>query len=77
LVSDRLNAEDPKEMRGVNYGEAYKLNGAGTNQAEGHFFRLRSAGKGQHHHIAAPDLGQRAREKALRERARKGAVWRP
>jgi hypothetical protein len=64
-------------MKRIDYGKAYSVNGAGTNQAEGHFFRLCSAEKGQHHHIAGLYLGQRAREKALRERARKGALWRP
>lgn len=61
-------------MKRIDYDKAYSVNGAGTNQAEGHFFRLCSAEKGQHHHIAGPYLGQRARE---RERARKGALWRP
>jgi hypothetical protein len=63
-------------MKRIDYGKVYSVNGACANQAEGHFFRLCCAEKGRHHHIAGLYLGQRAREKTPRERARKGALWR-
>ncbi len=40
------------EMKRINHQEAYSLDGACTNMAEGFFSRMRRAEIGHHHHIA-------------------------
>jgi transposase-like protein len=55
------------EMRRINHEEAYSLNGACTNAAEGYFSRLRRGEAGHHHHISGPYLLRFAQEAAWRE----------
>jgi transposase-like protein len=55
------------EMRRINHEEAYSLNGACTNMAEGFFSRLRRAEVGHHHHVAGAYLLRYAQEAAWRE----------
>jgi transposase-like protein len=55
------------EMKRVNHEEAYSLNGACTNMAEGFFSRMRRAEIGHHHHIAGAYLLRYAQEAAWRE----------
>jgi hypothetical protein len=40
------------EMKRINHGEAYSLDGACTNWAEEYFSRLRRGEVGHHHHIS-------------------------
>ena len=44
------------EMKRINHGEAYSLDGACTNWAEEYFSRLRRGEMGHHHHISGPYL---------------------
>jgi transposase-like protein len=62
---DALHAK--YEMKRINHSEAYSLNGACTNWAEGYFSRLRRAEIGHHHHIANVYLLRFAQEAAWRE----------
>lgn len=55
------------EVRRINHEEAYSLDGACTNWAEGFFSRLRRAEIGHHHHIAGAYLLRYAQESAWRE----------
>jgi transposase-like protein len=55
------------EMKRINHEEAYSLNGACTNMAEGFFSRLRRAEVGHHHHVAGAYLLRYAQEAAWRE----------
>lgn len=55
------------EMKRINHEEAYSLNGACTNDAEGFFSRLRRAETGHHHHIAGAYLLRYAQEASWRE----------
>jgi hypothetical protein len=65
---DCLQAE--YEMKRINHGEAYSLDGACTNWAEEHFSRLRRGEIGHHHHISGPYLLRHAQEAAWREDSR-------
>lgn len=55
------------EMKRINHQEAYSLDGACTNMAEGYFSRLRRAEIGHHHHVAGVYLLRYAQESAWRE----------
>lgn len=55
------------DMKRINHGEAYSLNGTCTNQAESYFSRLRRAEMGILHHVAGPYLNAYASEMAWRE----------
>ena len=55
------------EMKRINHEEAYSLDGACTNGAEGYFSRLRRAEVGHHHHIAGTYLLRYAQEASWRE----------
>jgi len=55
------------EMKRINHEQAYSLDGACTNLAEGFFSRMRRAEIGHHHHIAGPYLLRYAQEAAWRE----------
>lgn len=55
------------EMKRINHEEAYSMDGACTNMAEGFFSRLRRAELGHHHHIAGPYLLRYAQEGSWRE----------
>jgi len=68
---DRLHAR--YEMKRINHGEAYSLDGACTNWAEEYFSRLRRGEMGHHHHISGPYLLRYAQEAAWREDARRVA----
>jgi transposase-like protein len=59
------------EMKRINHGEAYSLDGACTNWAEEYFSRLRRAEMGHHHHISGPYLLRYAQEAAWREDSRR------
>jgi transposase-like protein len=48
------------EMKRIDHGQAYSVNGACTNLAESYISRLRRSEIGQHYHIAGPHLGQYA-----------------
>lgn len=61
------------EMKRINHGEAYSLDGACTNWAEEYFSRLRRAEIGIHHHISGPYLLRYAQEAAWREDSRRVA----
>jgi hypothetical protein len=61
------------EMKRINHGEAYSLDGACTNWAEEYFSRLRRGEIGHHHHISGPYLVRYAQEAAFREDARRVA----
>ncbi len=66
-ISARFN------IKRINHGEAYSLNGACTNAAESFFSRLRRAETGVHHHIAGPYLNAYATEMAWREDFRRNS----
>jgi transposase-like protein len=55
------------EMKRIDHGEAYSLDGACTNAAEGFFSRMRRAEIGHHHHIAGAYLLRYAQEASWRE----------
>jgi transposase-like protein len=55
------------EMKRIDHGEAYSLDGACTNWAEQFFSRMRRAEIGHHHHVAGPYLLRFAQEAAWRE----------
>ena len=55
------------EMKRINHEEAYSLDGACTNMAEGFFSRLRRAEVGHHHHVAGVYLLRYAQEATWRE----------
>jgi transposase-like protein len=55
------------EMRRIDHEEAYSLDGACTNAAEGYFSRMRRAEIGHHHHVAGPYLLRYAQESSWRE----------
>lgn len=59
------------EMKRINHGEAYSLDGACTNWAEEYSSRLRRDEIGHHHHISGPCLIRYAQEAAWREDARR------
>lgn len=61
------------EMKRINHGEAYSLDGACTNWAEEYFSRLRRGEMGHHHHISGPYLLRYAQEAAWREDSRRVA----
>jgi transposase-like protein len=61
------------EMRRIDHGQAYSLDGACTNWAEEYFSRLRRAEVGHHHHISGPYLLRYAQEAAWREDSRRVA----
>jgi transposase-like protein len=61
------------EMKRINHGEAYSLDGACTNWAEEFFSRLRRGEMGHHHHISGPYLLRYAQEAAWREDSRRVA----
>lgn len=61
------------EMKRINHGEAYSLDGACTNWVEEYFSRLRRAEVGHHHHISGPYLLRYAQEAAWREDSRRVA----
>lgn len=61
------------EMRRIDHGQAYSLDGACTNWAETYFSRLRRGEIGHHHHISGPYLVRYAQEAAFREDARRVA----
>lgn len=71
-----LNADDATswndlhsrfEMKRIDHGEAYSLDGACTNWAEEFFSRMRRAEIGHHHHIAGAYLLRYAQEASWRE----------
>ncbi len=68
---DSLHAK--YEMKRINHGEAYSLDGACTNWAEEYFSRLRRAEIGHHHHISGVYLLRYAQEAAWREDSRRVA----
>ncbi len=68
---DSLHAK--YEMKRINHGEAYRLDGACTNWAEEFFSRMRRAEIGHHHHISGPYLLRYAQEAAWREDSRRVA----
>jgi transposase-like protein len=68
---DALHAK--YEMKRINHGEAYSLDGACTNWAEEYFSRLRRAEVGHHHHISGVYLLRYAQEAAWREDSRRVA----
>jgi ISXO2-like transposase domain len=55
------------EMKRINHQEAYSLDGACTNMAEGFFSRMRRAEIGHHHHIAGTYLLRYGQEASWRE----------
>jgi transposase-like protein len=55
------------EMKRIDHGEAYSLDGACTNWAEEFFSRMRRAEIGHHHHIAGAYLLRYAQEASWRE----------
>ena len=59
---DALHAK--YEMKRINHGEAYSLDGACTNWAEEYFSRLRRAEVDHHHHISGVYLLRYAQEAA-------------
>jgi len=59
------------EMKRINHGDAYSLDGACTNWAEEYFSRLRRAEVGHHHHISGVYLLRYAQEAAWREDSRR------
>jgi transposase-like protein len=61
------------DIKRINHGEAYSLNGACTNMAESFFSRLRRAEVGIHHHVAGKYLGAYATEMAWREDFRRNS----
>ena len=61
------------EMKRINHGEAYSLDGACSNWAESYFARLRRGEMGHHHHISGPYLLRYAQEAAWREDSRRVA----
>ena len=61
------------EMRRIDHGQAYSLDGACTNWAEEYFSRLRRGEVGHHHHISGPYLVRYAQEAAWREDSRRVA----
>ena len=61
------------EMKRIDHGQAYSLDGACTNWAETYFSRLRRGEIGHHHHISGPYLVRYAQEAAFREDARRVA----
>ena len=61
------------EMKRIDHGEAYSLDGACTNWAETYFSRLRRGEIGHHHHISGPYLVRYAQEAAFREDRRRVA----
>ena len=61
------------EMKRINHGEAYSLDGACTNWAEEFFSRMRRAEVGHHHHISGVYLVRYAQEAAWREDSRRVA----
>ena len=61
------------EMKRINHGEAYSLDGACTNWAEEYFSRLRRGEVGHHHHISGAYLLRYAQEAAWREDSRRVA----
>jgi transposase-like protein len=66
---DALHAQ--YEMKRIDHGEAYSLDGACTNWAEEFFSRMRRAEAGHHHHIAGPYLLRYAQESSWRENHRR------
>ena len=61
------------EMKRINHGEAYSLDGACSNWAESYFARLRRGEIGHHHHVSGPYLLRYAQEAAFREDSRRVA----
>jgi transposase-like protein len=61
------------DVRRINHGVAFSMDGACTNQAESYFSRLRRAELGQHHHISGKYLAAYAVEMAWREDRRRQA----
>jgi hypothetical protein len=59
------------EMKRIDHGQAYSMDGACTNNAESFFSRMRRAEVGHHHHIAGPYLIRYAQEAGWREDARR------
>lgn len=57
------------EVKRINHEQAYSLDGACTNEAEGFFSRMRRAEIGHHHHIAGPYLLRYAQEASWRRQA--------
>jgi transposase-like protein len=55
------------EMKRIDHGEAYSLDGVSTNWAEEFFSRMRRAEIGHHHHIAGPYLLRYAQEASWRK----------
>jgi transposase-like protein len=66
---DRLHAIF--KVKRINHGQAYSLDGACTNGAEGYFSRLRRGEAGHGHHISGPYLLRYAQEAAFREDRRR------
>ena len=75
--ADEANAWDGLhgrfEMKRINHGEAYSLDGACTNWAEEYFSRLRRGEIGHHNHISGLYLLRYAQETAWREDGRRVA----
>jgi transposase-like protein len=71
LIADKSQAWNDLyarySMQRINHQEAYSLNGACTNGAEGFFSRMRRAEIGHHHHIAGIYLARYAQEASWRE----------
>ncbi len=61
------------EMKRINHGEAYWIDGACTNWAEEFFSRMRRAEIGHHHHISGAYLLRYAQEATWREDNRRNA----
>src|SRR6185312_3099253 len=77
IQADEANSWDKLherfEVKRINHQEAYSLNGACTNMAEGFFSRMRRMEIGHNHHLAGPYLTRYAQEATWREDNRREA----
>lgn len=73
--ADEAAAWDPLhsmlKVKRINHRQAYSLDGACTNWAEGYFSRLRRSEAGHGHHISGPYLLRYAQEAVFREDRRR------
>jgi hypothetical protein len=77
IQADEANSWDKLherfEVKRINHQEAYSLDGACTNMAEGFFSRMRRMEIGHNHHLAGPYLARYAQEATWREDNRREA----
>jgi transposase-like protein len=77
IQADEANSWDKLherfEVKRINHQEAYSLDGACTNMAEGFFSRMRRMEIGHNHHLAGPYLTRYAQEATWREDNRREA----